>query len=97
VIGGVAAIVVVVVGGPYVYIHFIEGKAPPPLSLSTITTPTTVAAGQAAATTTMETASSPVDGTWNVAAGSAAGYRIKETLFGQSNTASAEPAPSPDR
>jgi len=28
-----------------------------------------------------------VDGTWKVSSGSTAGYRIKETLFGQSNTA----------
>jgi polyisoprenoid-binding protein YceI len=85
VIGGVAAIVAVVVGGPYVYIHFIEGKAPAPLSLSTKTTTTTVA-GKGGATTTAA-ASSTVDGTWSIATGSVAGYRIKETLFGQSNTA----------
>jgi polyisoprenoid-binding protein YceI len=88
VIGGVAAIVVVVVGGTFVYIHFIEGKAPAPLSLSTKTT-TTVNPGQPGATTTRAAgaASTTVDGTWNIATGSVAGYRIKETLFGQSNTA----------
>jgi polyisoprenoid-binding protein YceI len=87
VIGGAAAIVVVVVGGPFVYIHFIEGKAPAPLSLSTKTTTTTVTTGQSGAATTTGAASSTVDGTWNIATGSVAGYRIKETLFGQSNTA----------
>ncbi|HZQ57922.1 MAG TPA: YceI family protein [Acidimicrobiales bacterium] len=107
IIGGVAVLVVLLVGGPFVYIHFIEGKAPAPLSLSTATTaagtgaPTSTAApgpsssapsssapsssGLAAAGATG--AGSTVDGTWKVAAGSVAGYRIKETLFGQSNTA----------
>ena len=87
-IAGVAAIVAVVVVGPFVYIHFIEGKAPAPLSLSNTTTPK--GASQAGATTTTPAssgASSAIDGTWNVSSGSTAGYRIQETLFGQSNTA----------
>ena len=96
-IGGVAVIVVLVVGGPFVYIHFIEGKAPPPLSISTETTPTTAgtsagAAGTGSTTTTAGAAEAPastrvVAGTWKISTGSLAGYRIKETLFGQSNTA----------
>lgn len=32
-------------------------------------------------------AGASVDGTWNVTSGSSAGYRVKETLFGQSTTA----------
>jgi polyisoprenoid-binding protein YceI len=95
-IGGVAVIVILVVGGPFVYIHFIEGKAPPPLSLSTETTPTTAGsatgAAQTGSTTTAGAADAPastrvVAGTWKISTGSLAGYRIKETLFGQSNTA----------
>src|SRR4029078_10244464 len=31
--------------------------------------------------------SAPLDGSWKVGSGSTAGYRVKETLFGQSNTA----------
>jgi polyisoprenoid-binding protein YceI len=87
-LGAVAALAAVAVGGPYAYIHFVEGKAPARLTLSTQTT-TTLGTGQtdpataAAATPT----SVGVDGTWNIAKGSVAGYRIKETLFGQSNTA----------
>jgi polyisoprenoid-binding protein YceI len=86
-IAGVAAILAVAVVGPFVYIHFVEGKAPARLSLSKAT-PTTVA-GQVGATTTpaAPAASSAIDGTWNIAPGSTAGYRIQETLFGQSNTA----------
>ena len=34
VIAAAVLIAVLAVGGPYVYIHFISGKAPPPLSLS---------------------------------------------------------------
>jgi polyisoprenoid-binding protein YceI len=91
----VAVVVVLVVGGPFVYIHFIEGKAPAPLSLATETTTTVAPTAGSAGTTTSTTASasaavtsaSSLDGTWNVASGSVAGYRIKETLFGQSNTA----------
>ena len=94
-IGGVAVIVVLVVGGPFVYIHFIEGKAPPPLSISTETTPTTAgtsagAAGTGSTTTTAgaaDVSTTGVAGTWKISTGSLAGYRIKETLFGQSNTA----------
>jgi polyisoprenoid-binding protein YceI len=82
----VVAVAVVVVGGPFVYIHLIEGKAPAPLSLAT-SSPSTTAAG--ATTTPSVSTNGPVvvDGTWKVTTGSQAGYRIKETLFGQSNTA----------
>jgi len=81
-------ILAVVVGGPFVSIHFIEGKAPAPRSLSSRTS--TTITGQPAATTitgARHAVSSTVDGTWNIAAGSVTGYRVKETPFGQSNTA----------
>jgi len=85
VVGGVAVLLVLVVGGPFVFIHFIEGKAPAPLTLSSDTVTTTVAR----ATTTLATSASTssVDGTWKIASGSEAGYRVRETLFGQSATA----------
>jgi polyisoprenoid-binding protein YceI len=99
-IAAVALVLLLVVGGPFVYIHLIEGKAPPPLTLSsgpattsiTSTTQSTTAlpAPSTTAGTTAAGASadaSGVAGTWNIATGSVAGYRIKETLFGQSNTA----------
>jgi len=84
----IAAFIVVVVGavgGPYVYIHFIEGKAPAPLSVNTSTSP--AAATSPGTTSSGETSSSSVDGTWSVGSGSVVGYRVHETLFGQSNTA----------
>jgi polyisoprenoid-binding protein YceI len=75
---GVVA-VVLLVGGPFVYFHFIQGPAPAPLSIND--TPSTVASG------TPSTALSSLDGTWKVASGSLVRYRVKETLFGQSATA----------
>ena len=65
-------LVAVVVGGPFVYFHFIEGPAPAPLHLSTVKP-----AGGGV----------DVDGTWQVAPSSTVGYRVQEILFGQSNTA----------
>jgi polyisoprenoid-binding protein YceI len=85
-IGALAGIVVLVVGIPFIYIHFVEGKAPAPLKLTTQSTTTTVAAGTAGAGSAAN-ATVGVDGVWKVTSGSRAGYRIKETLFGQSNTA----------
>jgi polyisoprenoid-binding protein YceI len=67
-------------GGPYIYIHFVEGKAPPPLTLSPAATSTPTTSGSTQPTT-------GTDGTWSVADGSVVGYRVKEVLFGQSNVA----------
>ncbi|MBO0786021.1 MAG: YceI family protein [Actinobacteria bacterium] len=77
--GAAAIVVVLAVGGPFVYIHFIEGGAAAPLSLGTGAGASTEPAEQAA--------SGPVAGTWRVAAGSQAGYRVKEVLLGQDNIA----------
>lgn len=75
-IAGLVAVPLAVVGGPYIYIHFIEGKAPAPL---TIDTSTPIGADPSP--------NGSVDGTWTVASGSQVGYRVQEVLFGQSNTA----------
>ena len=79
-----AAVVVLAVGGTFVYIHFIEGPAPAPLSLKPAPGPSASQAspaGQAGAT------AASLSGTWQVAAGSQAGYRVKEVLLGQNNIA----------
>jgi polyisoprenoid-binding protein YceI len=73
VFGAIALVLLVVVGGPFVYFHFIEG-----------TSPTKLALPRTRATTT---AGVSLPGTWTVAAGSQAGYRVEETLFAQSHTA----------
>ena len=72
-----AAVVAVVlaVGGPFVYINYLQGDAPERLA--------------AAATTGGATAdaAAPLDGTWAAGSGSQAGYRVKEVLFGQDTEA----------
>jgi polyisoprenoid-binding protein YceI len=79
--GAVVLVVVVAVAGPYIYIHFIEGPAPARLELPR--------PGGTTSTSAQGSISSPrsVGGTWNVGAGSVAGYRVQETLLGQSSTA----------
>jgi len=76
-------VVVLVVGGPFVYFHFIQGPAPKPFTIDGATTTT----GRNSGPTTPTTAIASLDGTWKVTSGSQAGYRVKETLFGQSATA----------
>jgi len=77
---GVVVVIVVGVGGPFVFIHFVEGKAPAPLSLRSTASPSGSAASQT-------TAAGPVAGSWTIASGSEVGYRVKEVLAGQSQTA----------
>jgi polyisoprenoid-binding protein YceI len=68
-------VVALAVGGPYVYIHFVEG--PPPAALSAST-------GTSAA---LKPATGSVAGNWQVTQGSQAGYRVNEVLNGQNNVA----------
>jgi len=78
-IGGLAALAIIVIGGAWLYIHVIEGPAPAPLSLKA-----TVSSG----TATSGTATSGTGaGTWRVATGSVVGYRVNEVLAGQNNVA----------
>ncbi|HZQ87683.1 MAG TPA: YceI family protein [Acidimicrobiales bacterium] len=84
-LGGIAAALLVFVGGPFLYIHVFSKKAPPKLSLST--TATTAGASSDDPAISTNDASVPLDGTWKVSSGSTVGYRVKEVLFGQSNTA----------
>jgi polyisoprenoid-binding protein YceI len=79
---GVAAAAIAVVGGPYLYIHFIDGSAPAPLTLSAPS-----ATSSAGTTSSSGQTNEGTDGTWNVASGSIVGYRVNEVLFGQSHTA----------
>lgn len=87
-------LVALAAGGPFVYIHFIEGPAPAKLSLpkdgtgtgstgtATATLSTSADKGQAGTSS-----SSSVNGTWNVGQGSVVGYRVQEVLIGQNSTA----------
>jgi len=85
---GVAAALVLFVGGPYVYIHFIEGPAPAPLTLGSQSPgadPPTTGGDPTGSGTTGGAAEA--DGTWGLTADSIVGYRIKEVIFGQSQEA----------
>lgn len=72
-VGSLAALVVLVIGGTYFYVNVISGDAPDPLALETSPPPATGGALD-------------VNGTWTVAGGSEAGYRVDEVLNGQDNT-----------
>jgi polyisoprenoid-binding protein YceI len=85
--GGALVAVAAVLGGTFIYIHFISGPAPAQLSLkpqATGSAPSTAPGGTATGGTG---AATPLTGTWRVAAGSVVGYRVKEVLFGQDNIA----------
>ncbi len=72
------ALVVLAVGGTWAYIHLVEGKAPAALRLSDSGSPVPSAGG---------TGAPAAAGSWVVASGSQAGYRVGEVLFGQRATA----------
>jgi polyisoprenoid-binding protein YceI len=74
-VGAAAAVVILAVGGTFVYIHFVNGPAPAPLSLKPGSS-----GGPGAASTSLA-------GTWHTSAGSVVGYRVKEVLLGQHTTA----------
>jgi polyisoprenoid-binding protein YceI len=80
-VGAAVAAVLLVVGGAFVYIHFISGPAPAPLSLKNLKSPS------ASAGTAASGGSRSLAGTWRVASGSLVGYRVNEVLAGQNNVA----------
>ena len=87
-IGGVAALVVLAVAGPFLYIHFFNGSAPAALSLSPSGSTSASASVSASAPAAAGTAASgPVAGNWTVGSGSVVGYRVNEVLLGQNATA----------
>jgi len=90
-IGAIVVLVVLGVGGPFIYIHFFNGSTPAALSLpaasssaSSSSGGTGSTGGTAAASTA---ASASLAGTYSVGSGSAVGYRVNEVLVGQSTTA----------
>jgi polyisoprenoid-binding protein YceI len=78
--GAAVAVVVLVVGGVFVYIHFISGPAPAPLSLKS-------ASSAAATTSPAAVPAGTLAGSWRVTSGSVVGYRVNEVLAGQNNVA----------
>ncbi len=82
-VGAAVAAVVLVVGGAFVYIHFISGPAPAPLSLKDVTSSSSPSTGTAAS----DHSTRSVAGSWHVTSGSLVGYRVNEVLAGQNNIA----------
>ena len=78
-LAGAGLALLVGVGGPFAYIHVVEGGTPARLTVSSSQPAADQGSGAAA--------SVPLDGSWKVAGGSQAGYRVDENLFGQSHTA----------
>ena len=73
VVAGAVLALVLAVGGPFAYINFVQEDAPERLGVATATTGGDTAAAAGAS----------LDGTWTVAGGSQAGYRVEEVLLGQ--------------
>ena len=81
------AALLLALGGTWTYINVLRDDAPARLTLEgsvTDNAPATTATTAAGATTEIPTS---FDGTWLASAGSQAGYRVKEVLFGQSTEA----------
>ena len=74
-IGAIVVLVVLGVGGPFVYIHFFNGSTPAALSRPCV------------AIRRDRLASASLAGTYSVGSGSVVGYRVNEVLLGQSTTA----------
>jgi len=85
----VAAVVVLAVAVPFVYIHFLNGDTPAPLSLQSgpSASSSTAANGATGSPTAAPVSLASLSGTWTVASGSQAGYRVQEILVGQSTEA----------
>lgn len=78
---GLVALVVLVVGGTWAYINLIRDDAPDRLTLSERPADEGGAGEEGAGD------GGDLSGTWTAAAGSEAGYRVDEVLFGQNATA----------
>jgi polyisoprenoid-binding protein YceI len=84
IVGGIVGVLVLGIGGAFIYAAI--DKAPAKLALSNDTT--TTAAGDATATTTSSaTTSGGISGSWNATSKSVVGYRVQETLSGAKNEA----------
>ena len=77
-IAAVGALVVLGAGGAYAYFFSSLRTTPPSLALA--------APSPTAASTSPAATSAAGTGTWTVASGSLAGYRVKEQFVGQSST-----------
>ena len=81
--GAAAAVVVLVVGGTFLYLNVISGPAPAPLNLK----PGQPSGRPSASPSVTGGSLTSLAGTWNAGSGSVVGYRVKEVLFGQNHVA----------
>lgn len=93
-IGVPVVVLLVVVGGPWLYLNVLRDDVPEPLGFADVTSPTGSDGSDAEVDATTTTASTGdgvvpagIEGTWAVGAGSQAGYRVTEVLFGQDGEA----------
>ncbi len=77
-------VLALVIGGPWVYIHVIQGDAPPPLALGPATASPSASSGAD---------DSPVAGisAWTVTDDSVVGYRVQRSSSGRTRTPSGGP------
>jgi polyisoprenoid-binding protein YceI len=85
--GAAVAVVVLAVGGTFLYIHVISGPTPAPLGLKPASGSGTGSAAAGDSASAGDSATAPVAGTWETAKGSVVGYRVQEVLFGQNHVA----------
>jgi polyisoprenoid-binding protein YceI len=83
----VVVIVALAIIGPFVYIHFFNGDAPAPLTLSSSGSPSSTAAAGGSSSGGAALTQATLNGAWKVDTGSQAGYRVSEVLVGQSTQA----------
>lgn len=86
-IGAIVVLVVLGLGGPFLYIHFFNGSTPTALSLSPASGATSASSSPGSTVPASTAASGSVAGTWSAGTGSVVGYRVNEVLFGQNATA----------
>ncbi len=86
-IAGIIVVVVLAVGGPFLYIHFFNGSTPAALTLPTASSSAPTSSPSGGTATASTAASGSLAGTYSVGSGSVVGYRVNEVLVGQSTTA----------
>ncbi len=86
-IAGIIVVVVLAVGGPFLYIHFFNGSTPAALTLPTASSSAPASSPSGGTATASTAASGSLAGTYSVGSGSVVGYRVNEVLLGQSTTA----------
>ena len=80
----VAAALIAVLGGVAAYVFYFSGLRSSPATLA-LASPTPGASASATASPTASPAAVASSGTWQIGAGSLAGYRVKEQFVGQTS------------